>query len=394
MKRYLLIHYGELGLKKANKPYFVEKLRKAVRVRLEKRFSINFRVKHVLSRFMVLLPDGFIESEYVEVLGKIAGIKNFSFVFESGIELADLGSKIWNTINTDEVDLTGLDTFRVRVKRSMILPYKSIEAEREIGAILLRNGLDLKVKLKGSDFFVDIEFFNEHGYFSFKRYPGLAGMPPNSQSKLVSLISSGIDSPVASFMMMRRGARVIFVHCHGYPFTDKSELEQVKEIVEILSAYQFDTKLYLVPFGQLQKVIATTLDVPAKMRTVLYRRAMLRVAEKISKKDTAKGLITGDCFGQVASQTPENIFAVHDASSIPLLQPLIAFDKEDVIKLAEKIGTFEISKQPCKDSCTMFMPRRPELKANVFDTQKYEELYPLDDLVDKVIEESEVIYFD
>jgi tRNA uracil 4-sulfurtransferase len=393
MKRYILIHYGELGLKKANKPYFVEKLRKAIRTRLEKKFKSNFSIKHVLSRFLILLPENFNEEDYVSVLSKIPGIKNFSFVYQAGIAIEALGEDIWKKI-VDDVDLGEFSTFRVRVKRSMVLDCNSSEAERDIGAVLLRNGIDLKVKLKGPDFFVDIEFFNEYAFFSFLRYPGLAGMPPNSQGKLISLISSGIDSPVASYMMMRRGARVIFAHFHGYPFTDKSELDQVKEIVSILSEYQFDTKLYLLPFGQLQKAIATTLDVPAKMRTVLYRRAMLLIAQKLAKKDAAKGLITGDCYGQVASQTPENLFTVHDVSSIPLYQPLIAFDKEDVIKISEKIGTFEVSKLPCKDSCTMFMPKRPEIRSNPFDARDFEKMYPLDDLAEKVISEVEVLYFD
>lgn len=378
MKRLLIVHYGEIGLKGANKDYFVKKLKKAVKMRLEKRFRRTFSVWYTLGRLLVDLPERFNEEKYVEVLSRIFGIKNFKFVRIGSTKIEKISEQIWKNMPKFEMSP---ENFRVKVKRSMELPYKSVEAERKIGALLLDKGLDLKVKLKNSDFIVDVEFFNNNGYFSYRTYQGQGGFPPNSQGKLVSLISAGIDSPVASFQMMRRGARVIFVHFHGYPYTDKEEMNQTKEIVEILSKYQFDTKLYLIPFGKIQKAIAVNKDVPAKPRTVIYRRMMLRIAEAIAKKEKAKGLITGDNYGQVASQTPENMFAIHDASKIPLFQPLIGFDKEDIIKIAEKIGTFEISKLPCKDSCSMFMPKHPELKANIHDLRIYEEKLPLNDWV-------------
>jgi thiamine biosynthesis protein ThiI len=384
MKRFILIHYGEIGLKKANKDYFVKKLRRALKVRLEKRFRKTFSVLHVLGRFLVSLPERFDEEKYAEVIEKIFGIKNFMFVYVGEIDLEKLGKQIWRKY--DAKRFVDAETFCVRVKRSMVLPFKSIEAERELGAILIKNGIDKKVKLKDPDLRVDVEFFNNNGYFAFKKYLGRGGLSPNSQGKLVALISAGIDSPVAAYKMMRRGARVIFVHFHGYPYTDKDEMNQVKELVEILSEYQFDTKLYLIPFGKIQKKIATNLDVPAKVRTVLYRRLMLRIAERIAKKEKAKGLITGDNFGQVASQTPENMFAIHEASSIPVFQPLIGYDKEEIIGIARKIGTYEISKLPCKDSCSMFMPRHPELKANVYDLKRYEEGLPVEEWIEKALD--------
>ncbi|MFH1533583.1 MAG: tRNA uracil 4-sulfurtransferase ThiI [Nitrospirota bacterium] len=390
MKRVLIIHYGEIGLKKANKDYFVNKLRKSIKMRLEKKFRETFSVKCTLGRLLVDLPDGFKEEGYVDVLRKIFGIKNFKFTYIGSTKVNKIGAQILENMPKFEKKP---NDFRVKVKRSMDLPYKSIEAEREIGAILLENGIDMKVKLKNPEFVVDIELFNNNGYFSYKTYRGQGGLSPNSQGKLVSLISSGIDSPVASFQMMRRGARVVFVHFHGYPYTDKDEMHQSKEIVKILSEYQFDTKMYLVPFGEIQKKIAVNSDVPAKVRTVLYRRLMIRIAESIAKKERAKGLITGDNYGQVASQTPENMFAIHEASSIPLFQPLISLDKEDIIRIAEEIETFEISKLPCKDSCSMFMPKHPELKANIYDLHKIEEHLPIADWVVSSIEESEVVYF-
>lgn len=388
MKRILIIHYGEIGLKGANKDYFVKKLKKAVKTRLEKRFRKTFSVKYTLGRLLIELPSRFVEDEYVDVIGKIFGIKNFKFTYSGSIRIEKLQDQIQQYFPKMT---TKPSSFKVNVKRSMDMEMKSFEMGRNIGSFVIQNIMEIPVKLKNPEFTIDIEFFNKNGYFSFKKYQGQAGMPPNSQSKLVSLLSSGIDSPVASFQMMRRGARVIFAHFHGYPYTDKDEMNQTKEIVEILSKYQFDTKLYLIPFGKIQKQIAVNKNVPAKVRTVMYRRIMLMIAEKIAKKEKAKGLVTGDNYGQVASQTPENMFTIHSASTIPLFQPLISLDKEDVIKISEKIDTFSISKLPCKDSCSMFMPKHPELKANIYDMKKYEEDLPINDWISESIENSEIL---
>ncbi len=393
MKRYILVHYGELGLKKSNKPYFVGKLRDAIRKRLQERFKISFRIRHSLSRFFIPIEDDFIEAEYVDILSKIPGIKNFSFVYEAPVDLERIGKRAWSVFEGLDFDtyLGSPRNFRVKCKRSMLLPFKSPEAEREIGAQFLKRGLDLPVKLKGAEFIFWVEFVNDHAYFAFKRYQGLAGLPSNSQGKMVALLSSGIDSPVAAFSMMRRGVRVIFVNFHAYPYSDASERDQVRDIFDVLSQYQFSSKLYSVPFADAQRAIATTVEIPAKWRTLLYRRMMLRIAQEIARKEQAKGLITGDSLGQVASQTPENLFAIHDASSIPLFQPLIAMDKEDVIKVAEKIDTYKISKLPCKDSCTMFTPKKPELKGNIFDLRECEKLFDVDYWVEESLSNSEII---
>ena len=388
MKQFIIVHYGEIGLKKSNTDYFLKKLRKRLKMVLEKRFKRTFSIKHILRRFLIDLPEDFDRDQYIELLEKMFGIKNFKFVKVGSIDLNKLGEQIWRNLPKEEYK-----SFRVRVKRSMDLPYKSVEAERDLGAIMIDKGLDLPVKMKDAELEIDIEFFNDKAFLSFKKYTGPGGLSPNSQGKLISLISSGIDSPVASYMMMKRGARVVFAHFHSFPYSDTDEMEQVKDLVKILSEYQFDTKLYLIPFGKIQKVIATNLKIPGKVRTVIYRRIMLRIAEAISRKEKANGLVTGDSFGQVASQTPENMFAIHEVSHIPIFQPLIGFDKEDVVEYANKIGTFDISKLPCKDSCTMFMPRIPELRANVHDILEYEKDLPFDEWTATSLKDSEIIIF-
>ncbi|MBT7736111.1 tRNA 4-thiouridine(8) synthase ThiI [Candidatus Peregrinibacteria bacterium] len=392
MNRAIIIHYGEIGLKKANVDYFLKKLRRHVKTKLEKAFSRTFDLKHTLGRFLIDLDDGFSledEEKAGNILGKIFGIKNYMFVFGGSLDIKELGEQIWSRLP----NLNDVETFRVKCKRSQVLPYKSVDAERQVGAELLERGIDKKVKMKEPDLIVNIEFFNNFAWFTFKKHPGQAGLSANSGGKLVCIMSSGIDSPVAAYKMMKRGARVIFVNFHAYPITDKSEMDQCKNLVEVLSDYQFDTKLYQVPFGDFQLAIKGVKTIPDKIRTVLYRRMMLRVAEKISKKEEAKGVITGDNYGQVASQTAENMFVIHEASNIPLFQPLIAYDKEEIIEVAQRIGTFEISKLSCEDSCSVFMPKHPELKANVFDTIRFEEELDVEEWSEKLLKGAETIFF-
>lgn len=388
MNKQILIHYGEIGLKGGNKEYFVEKLRNNIVVKLQGHFRRTFSVVYSLGRIIVNAAEDFEEKEYVAILSKIFGIKNFSFVTEGSTDLETLGGEIFENLNLD-----GVETFCVRVKRSMKTAFSSTDAEREIGAVLIRKGIGKKVKLKNPDLEINVEFLNGRGYFSFKKYLGQGGFPANSQSKLITMISAGIDSPVAAFRMMRRGARIIFLHFHGYPHTDKEEVEQVKDLVKILADYQFSTRLYLIGFGGIQKEIAMNLDIPGRLRTILYRRMMLRIAEKIAFKEGARGIVTGDSYGQVASQTPENIMAIHDVSKIPLFQPLIAYDKEEIVKISEEIGTYEISKLPCKDTCAMFQPKHPEIRGKIPELRECEEKLPIDKWLKEALVDFELIDF-
>ncbi len=394
MDRYILAHYSEIGLKKSNKPYFVKKLIANIKEKLEKKFSQTFKVQEVLSRIVIPLDCDFVEEEYVNVLKKIFGLKNFQFVYEGSKELKELGPQICANLPEEMKQLADKGrSFRVRVKKSQKLAVTSVEMERELGAVLLRNGIGMSVQMKHPNFDVNVEIFNNKSFYSYKKYQGLGGMSACTGDRLIAMISAGIDSPVAAFRMMRRGARVVFLHFHAYPFTDESEITNVKKLVSLLSDYQTQTVLYLCPFGEIQKQIATNLDIPPKIRVVLYRRMMIRVSERVAKIKKCKGVITGDSYAQVASQTAQNLFAIHQASSIPLFQPLISFDKDEIINVANQIGTFDVSKLPCKDTCSMFMPEHPELSANVYDLEKLEKNLPIDDWIDDLIANLEKVEY-
>jgi len=392
MKTYLLVHYGEIGLKGKNREYFVKRLGKQIRERLSLAFYRKISITHTLGRFLVKNVKE--DDNYQVVLKRIAGIKNFHFVYEGASGIEKLAEDIWGVWGKSwKKKFPDAKTFCVRVRKAQNMSYKSFEAERDIGAILLQKGIGLKAKMKDPDVEIYMEVFSNHGYFSFKKNFAMGGMPANTAGKFIAMLSAGIDSPVAAYKMMKRGARMIFVHFDGYPYTDDAEREHVKELVKILSDFQYDTKLFIVPFGKLQKTIATNMEIPSKYRTVLYRRFMVRIAERICKREGAYGIVSGDNLGQVASQTAQNMFAVHAVTSVPMYAPLIGYDKEEIVQVAREIGTFEISKLPCKDTCSMFTPKSPELNAKVYDLKKVEETLDIDKIVDECVKGAEVIKY-
>jgi thiamine biosynthesis protein ThiI len=202
----------------------------------------------------------------------------------------------------------------------------------------------------------------------------------------VALLSGGIDSPVAAWRMMRRGCQTALVHFHSYPFLSRTSQDKVRQLAEVLTRYQLRTALQLVPFGELQRQV--TLSVPAAMRVVIYRRLMLRIAERIACRIGARALVTGDVVGQVASQTLDNLAVVGAAATLPVFRPLIAMDKEEIVAAAERLGTYEISIVPDEDCCTLFTPRHPETHASLDNVRQLEAGLPIADMVDAAVAQS------
>lgn len=380
MERVIIIHYSELGLKRGHFAYFKGKLKVDLAGKLKARFGVEHKILHTLKRFMVFLPEGFVESEYVEVLSRVLGVKNFKFCYVGSLDFEKLSDEIMEELGNDEAE-----TFCVRVKRSMKMDIGSSDSERMIGGFLLKREIGKKVKLRGSDLVVDIEFFNERAYFSFKTYKGVAGLPGDSQGKILGLLSSGIDSPVAIYRMMKRGARLMAVHFSGYPYTDKEERNQVEDLCEVLRGYQADFKLIVVEFGEFQKMVGMCEAIDSRYNTLLYRRMMMRVAEKLAERNGCGALVTGDSLGQVASQTLANLKLVHSVTKLPLFQPLIGYDKEEVIAISKEIGAFEISKLPCKDSCTLFVGESAEVSGSIAVVEQFEKEFDVDAWVDRLV---------
>jgi thiamine biosynthesis protein ThiI len=221
------------------------------------------------------------------------------------------------------------------------------------------------VDLENAELVVKIEIFNRRVYYSVYSFVGERGLPLGSTGKVVSMISSGIDSPVASFMMMKRGCHVTFVHFHSFPFTEKSSTYNAMDLVKKLTIYQYYSRLYLVPLADVQKAIIVA--APAKLRVVMYRRMMFRLAEKIARLEHCRGLVTGESLGQVASQTLDNIAAISETVSMPVLRPLIGMEKDEIVKTARRIDTFGLSTEPYDDCCSYLAPPKPETNAKLHE---------------------------
>ena len=383
MYKCAIIHFGEIGLKRENKSYFVEKLI----LNINKKLRENVKIYYSLSR--IIIENYSDEKKLKSVLNKISGIKYFTFNFVVSNDLEILKKSILTELQNSKI-IYG--SFRIRAKRSQIFKFSSVEIEKNIGAFIKENTL-MNVNLKNPELTVFIEFFNDKAFFTFEKNQGIGGMSANSGNKLISLISSGFDSPVASFKMIKRGARVIFVHFHSLPYSDMVQVENVKSIVGVLSQYQISTKLYLIPFYEIQKSISSNLDIDPKYRVILYKRIMIKIAEIIAYKTKALGLITGDNFAQVASQTSKNLYAIHECSKYPIYQPLIGYDKDEIIKISNEIDLYRFSSIKCNDTCSMFSPVHPEINASVKIVKELEEKINTDELIEFSLKNKEIIFF-
>jgi thiamine biosynthesis protein ThiI len=205
------------------------------------------------------------------------------------------------------------------------------------------------------------------------------------------LISGGIDSPVAAYRMMKRGCRVLFVHFSGRPLVSRASEEKVHDLVQTLTAHQYQSRLYVIPFGEIQREIVA--QAPAPFRVVLYRRFMLRIAEELARREECWGLVTGDSLGQVASQTPENLSVIQEAAELPILRPLIGMDKVEITDQAQRIGTFLISIEPDQDCCSLFTPPHPSTRTRIDDIRKIERTFDVGALVKQGLDKAELSDF-
>ena len=381
----IIVHYQEIALKGKNRPFFIAKL-----VRNLRRQTSDIGVKDVralMGRIEIVLgPD----AEYDRVRDRIEhtfGIANFSKAARVPLDFETICSSILADLK-DHAPVT----FRVNAKRGdKRFPMTSPEIEREIGARIVA-ALGWKVKLDQPEFAVNVEMLTTSAFYSFGKTKGAGGLPTGVSGRVACLLSGGIDSPVAAYRLMRRGCSVLPVHFHSYPFVTRASQEKVREIVELLTRYQLRTTLKMVPFGDLQRQIVLT--VPPPMRVVIYRRMMLRIADRIARDNRARALVTGEAIGQVASQTLENLSVIAAATLLPILRPLIGSDKEEIIVEAQRLGTFEISIVPDQDCCQLFTPRNPETRARIWQVEAAESKLPIAEMVASALAGTETEEFE
>ena len=358
----ILVHYGEIALKGENRQIFEKRLVTNIKQSLkEARFDY---VRRLPGRILV---GGENIKGAKEKLQKVFGIANFSPAAESKPDMEQLKKDAWALVRKHE-----FKSFKIDARRAQKdLPFTSNDINKEVGAYVQELS-GTKVRLEDPDLAIYIELIARRAFLYTQKISGPGGLPVGSAGKVVSLISSGIDSPVASWKLMKRGCEVVFVHFHSYPQTSKASLENVEKIVNVLEAWSpAPLKLFTVPFLDIQKII--TAHAQDKLRVILYRRSMVRIAQAVAKREKAKALVTGESVGQVASQTLENIAVIDESALIPILRPNIGEDKNETITWAKHIGTYEISTQPYEDCCSLFVPAHPETKARLEKVLQAEE---------------------
>ncbi|MGQ0667785.1 MAG: tRNA uracil 4-sulfurtransferase ThiI [Nitrospiraceae bacterium] len=385
----VIVHYHELALKGRNRDYFERQLIRNIQLAL-KGLGIT-QVESVRGRIRIVLPSGSAEASIQERLARVFGIANFSIARAIPLELAEPNLDMLSEAISRELTAHPFTTFRVTAKRAdKRLTLTSMDVERTVGKAICTQ-LGKKVSLTNPELTIFIELLSKDAYYSTGKIAGPGGLPVGVSGKVACLISGGIDSPVAAYRMMKRGCRALFVHFSGRPLVSRSSEEKAQELVQTLTMHQYESTLYVVPFGEIQREIVA--QAPAPFRVVLYRRLMVRIAEELARREKCWGLVTGDSLGQVASQTPENLSVIQEAAQLPILRPLIGMDKLEITDQARQIGTFTTSIEPDQDCCSLFTPPHPSTKTRIEDIRKIERAFDMTALVKQGLDRTEASRF-
>jgi len=377
----VIVHYQEIALKGKNRPWFMGRLVRNLRRALA---DLDVRaVRPLMGRIEVVLGPNATREAVGERIRRTFGVATFSYAARTGLDLEALAAAILG-------DLEGraCGSFRVSARRAdKRFPLTSPQVEREVGG-RIKAARGWKVDLEHAELVVHVELLSDEAFYSFGKERGPGGLPTGTAGKVVCLLSGGIDSPVAAYRLMKRGCTVTFVHFHSYPILSRASQEKARELAALLTTWQQRSRLHVVAFGEIQQQVV--LAVPGPMRVVVYRRLMLRIAERIARAAGAQALVTGEVVGQVASQTLENLAVIGRVASLPLFRPLIGMDKEEITAEAIRIGTYPISIVPDQDCCTLFTPRNPQTRARLPQIEAAETALPIEALVEGAVREAAV----
>lgn len=385
-QRICLVHYHEIGLKGRNRASFEMRLMRNLEQLLAS-WPVS-DIRRISGRILVLLGpevDYARACEVEEAIRFVPGVARVSCGYRCERDLDEMYAVSEAALR----DVGEFGTFKVAARRSHTdFSVPSMEMNQLVGAYLCEQFPEAGVKMKDPDVVVGVEVIQGSSYVYARSLRGIGGLPVGSSGRVVCLLSSGIDSPVATWRMARRGAVCIGVHFSGRPAADGTSEYLVDDIAHVLENTGCIARVYVAPFGDYQREIAAS--VPPALRVIMYRRLMFKVAQAIAHKERARALVTGESLGQVASQTLDNIAATDDAVDMPVLRPLIGSDKIDIIADAEQLGTFPISSQDATDCCTLFMPRNPETHAKLEAVRDAEEKLPIDEWIARILEDIEV----
>ena len=380
-----LLKYGELALKGLNKPVFEKKLLDNIKARLKKIGSFNV---FAAQSTIYVEPQGEADmEETLTSLKKVFGIANICPAVRCAKTLDDIEKTAVECLK--EEDLKG-KTFKVEAKREdKSFPLNSPQLAAEMGGRILSHYPYLKVDVHNPDILVQVEI-RKDAYVYMKKIKGAGGMPIGTNGKATILLSGGIDSPVAGYMIAKRGVRLEAVHFHSHPYTSDRAKEKVIDLARIMTEYCGNMRVHVIPFTDIQLEIID--KCPKILLTVIMRRMMMRIAEMVAEKTRGQALITGESIGQVASQTMESLNATNSVVSLPVFRPLIGMDKEEIVKISKEIGTYETSILPFEDCCTIFVPKHPKTKPTIEELLEAEKLLPeFEKMLEDAVNNEEVI---
>lgn len=388
MKEIVLVKYGEMVLKGLNKRSFEDMLTKNIKRRLK--ILGRFRITSAQSTtYITPLDDNADLAEVVDRVGKIFGIAALCRACVCEKDFSDITAKSLEYL--DDI-LSSAKTFKVNAKRSdKAFPMKSPEICAELGGILLERYPNLTVDVKNPEVTVTVEIRDTNAYVHAENIKGAGGLPVGSSGKAMLLLSGGIDSPVAGYMMAKRGVHIAAIHYVSPPYTSDRALMKVEQLCEKLTDYCGGIAFYCVPFTELQEAIKD--NCPEEFFTIIMRRLMMEIAQRIAAKDNCLALITGESVGQVASQTMAAISCTDAVCRIPVFRPLVGMDKTEIIEIARKIDTFETSVLPYEDCCTVFTPRHPKVRPSLSDVEKAQNSFDFEPLIQKAVENTEMKTF-
>lgn len=388
-QRVLLVHYHEIGLKGHNRSTFEKRLQRNLETLLDAYPIVA--IHRISGRLVAFLREGIDAQTALDcaaLAARVPGVARVSTGYKTPREIGDIEQAALLAL----ADALPFETFKVQARRAHTdFPICSMDMNRQVGAVLCEAFPDKAVKMKEPDVQVGVEVVQNAAYVYAFSMRGIGGLPVGASGKVCCLLSSGIDSPVATWRMARRGARCIGVHFSGRPETSDASEYLVRDIGDVLDRTGCISKIYTIALGSCQREIS--LYAPPPLRVILYRRLMMKVAQAISVREGCGALVTGESLGQVASQTLDNIRCTDAAVDLPVFRPLIGTDKQDIIEEAQRLGTFELSTQDAPDCCTLFMPRAPETHAKLPAVLEAEARFPVDEWVRELAESADVHVF-
>ena len=387
MKEIILVKYGEIALKGLNKSTFEDMLQKNIKRRLKKLGTFGFYRRQ--STIYITPPE---EADIDEVINRLQKIFGISAIQRCAVFPKDFSVIAEHAPEYLREALEGAKTFKVESKRSdKAFPMKTPEIQQELGAVILDAFPHIGVDVHEPEVTVRLEIRDNGAYLSALRIPGAGGMPVGSSGKSLLMLSGGIDSPVAGYMIAKRGVKIEAVYFHAPPYTSERAKQKVVDLAKLVAKYSGPIKLHVVNFTDIQLYIYD--QCPHDELTIIMRRYMMRIAEHFAKQDNCLGLITGESIGQVASQTLQSLAATNEVCTLPVYRPVIGFDKQEIVERSWEIGTYDTSVLPYEDCCTIFVAKHPVTKPNLKVIQKSEEKLAgkIDELMEEALRTTEVL---